>query len=284
MNKTITYRLEGIKGIELTNVDPLLIVDDYIESFYLDVKLDKLYIKLKKEVDFEDVYNHINDFAHRISMSLLLINNIDIGNPRIFLEQTGVINVNISAKIDFIKIEINDDGIFCNQLFDYSKSLQVNDYAILRTIELLKIDDRIIQFMGLYNLILELVPIGKQKSNQKIVVNFFKNNREKYGIRLLPSTRYDTSDDVEDELTQIRNEIAHQDRIRDINKIQSISEKITPRLMQKMIMVISDLSKGKYATTHNTPFEPLRRLHYESQCKSGGNYNSWAQSKQYDGC
>ena len=242
-NRTLTYRIEGIKGIELKNISPFFIEDNCIESFYLDLKLDKLYIKLKKEVNYEVEYDHINEFALSIFKSLLLINNIEITNPRIFLEQTGVINVSISASIDFIKIESNDNGVFYKQLFDYSKSLQVNDDVTLRTFELLKSNDKIIQFLGLYNLIMELISSGNKTSNQKEVTKYFKDNESKYGIRLLTSTRKNSSEDLEDELTQIRNEIAHQERIKDYSKIHSISEKITPRLIKKMIIIINDISK-----------------------------------------
>ncbi len=125
---------------------------------------------------------------------------------------------------------IYDKGLSCRTNFEEYEALYKELFYILHS------PHKVIQFMGLYDIMAELIcsPIS-----QKRVHDYFGRNKNKYPFITFEPSRKDTNK-KEDSLTYLRNAIAHS-RQAGISEYLEISDTISDEHIKCLLIVINDL-------------------------------------------
>jgi hypothetical protein len=99
----------------------------------------------------------------------------------------------------------------------------------------------IVQFMSLYQFLMELLQESRPHVSQKSVINYLKNNESKYDFLYFKPTRKEGENFDEDCFTYIRNEIGHSEETNDLNLYKQLGSQITQQLIKNLIIVINDV-------------------------------------------
>ncbi|AVK48996.1 hypothetical protein AXY43_13735 [Clostridium sp. MF28] len=87
---------------------------------------------------------------------------------------------------------------------------------------------------------MELLSKGKSKVEQRNVVDYIKDNKNRYEFVYFKPTRRINRNFEEDCFTYIRNEIGHSEETNDLELYKELGSNISQNLIKNLILIIND--------------------------------------------
>lgn len=224
----------------------------FLYSVFIDEHLTSITFNIKEGLRLADYASEIGSELEKITFNLISrVPNLPINkplcHPEIAIDYDGT-KINVRAN-DFLELK---DEIFILQtqsaksIYEMGIANQValkeNSGEYNKMFCILQCSDRVIQFLGLYDMMANLISqrySTSHKGIQEKVHNFFGKNREKY-----PFIQFYESDKCnkkkEDSFTYLRNKIAHSMQA-EVGEFLEKSQGISFECIQKLLVIINDL-------------------------------------------
>lgn len=243
----LEYQLAGFSGLNLKENSEFQVSNEYIKNIYLNDDLSKFKVVLNDGISYNEHGSAIEMYLNHIFLNLIINTEADISMPIRRLEMVH----------DGSKIEVYDN-IYCRDSLSIMRTSPAEDIydkivnsqtdfensAVIyeRIFKTLHNPNLIVQFMSFYQLLMELLANNGQPK-QKDVIDYFKNNENKYPFITFEPTRkpnvriqFD-----EDSFTSLRNEIGHSEDTNDMDSYKSLGSKVNSRLIKNLVQVINDI-------------------------------------------
>lgn len=243
----LQYKLVGFSGLKLEKNSVYHISNKWIKTILLDENVSILTVVLNDDILYCEHIADIETYLNHICFNLITETEADISMPIRYLELIK----------DGSNMQINDhitlrDSISITRIMPAESvySAVVNaptdfeNHAVIyeRIFKTLHNPNLIVQFMSLYQLLMELLANGG-KIEQRNVVDYFKNNKSKYpfiSFRPTRNTKVKVSYD-EDSFTYFRNEIGHSEDTNDMEQYKSLGSQVSSQTIKKLVKVINDV-------------------------------------------
>lgn len=242
----IRIKLHGFKNLILNNNSPCECENEIIENFYIDDKLEYIQLVLKNDIDIEKDRDKIDCFLYHIYYNLLMHRETKFDVPYFDCEYIkNAKHIKVTDKIEFfdtvnITTSISAEG-FYNEILLNSTEINSNFLKYKRIFKTLENPNIIIQYMSLYQYLMELLSGNNKNISQKAVIKYFKSNKEKYPFVSFEETRKSNSNYEEDCFTYLRNEIAHCEKTNNFSLYCDLGSKISQLTIKNLIKVINDV-------------------------------------------
>jgi len=247
-NDCIRYSLAGFKNLTLTENLPFVIDNNhYINAIQFDDDLTKITVYLKSGVHYLDKKPDIDLFVNQILFNLIAKTEIDIEYPSWYLE-----SVCSGGKIELCEaIAIQESVIVFKQnkaeniyriVTNSFTGMDKHSLLYNRIFYILKNQNIVVQFMSLYEILLEnsrrIVNAGR---GQKNVAKYLELHKDKYPFISFQPSRDPSRGWEEDTFTYIRNEIGHCEETNDLTAYKQAGSQITPYLIKNILIVLNDV-------------------------------------------
>lgn len=261
MKRKIVWEMVGFEKINIINNDKYTLDDELIESIFITVsdeyKLYSLTFEIKDEVEIDkNKYLKIIYQAENICLNIIKQGQVTINKPFIRIIENSLFEpIELS---DYLEIkdefEIINIGIEAKHFYDvilkFDKNYINNILNYRRIYEFLKSDNKLIQFLGLYDFLLELVAKEKEEKNQNNVtdyINKYKHDLEQeypFHQQVFDCKKIGRREKLEDGITTFRNKISHFERVNDIERYLEL-EKSANWFITPLIITISHLLRNE---------------------------------------
>ena len=256
MNSYVKYSMHGFNHkhkaaldgnhfeYTLTNNSPYKYCNHlFLESVYINESITEITFRLQPGKSCENYKNQISDELERICFNLIAYSELPILQPYCLLE--------IAVKEDGNEILLNDYVTLRDECFmfktisaesiyeqglKYSTNFDKYGAKYKELFWILHSPHKVIQFMGLYDIMAELI---SSPISQKKVHDYFGKNKSKYPFITFEPSRRDANK-KEDSLTHLRNAIAHSEQI-GATEFINVSGNISDIHIKHLLIVINDL-------------------------------------------
>lgn len=263
MNSYIRYAMQGFnrQHLKCDNQWEITLTDDqeykyenhpFLHSVFIDEHLTSITFKLKEGLRLEDYAPEISLELEKITFNIISrVPNLPIDKPLCILEAAmDYDGQQYTCQLrDYLTLH---DEIYISAtqvaqpIYEMGLSHQVamrdNKGKYQEIFCLLQCSDRVIQFLGLYDIMSDLISkryVTACKGTQEKVHDFFGKNRKQYPfIQFYESSKANKKN--EDSFTHLRNEIAHSMQI-GVEEFLEKSQGITFECIQKLLIVINSL-------------------------------------------
>ena len=215
-----------------------------IKSILLKRNIDALEVELRENINYRECCDELKCYLNQFFLKLIIETDVYFFQPSYRLgfikTATGLIaedNVNIREEVTMETTWEADDI--------YKKLLKglviVNQNKLLyeRVYGILQHPNLVIQFMELYQLLLNLLSKEDEDKVQRNVINYFY--KQKYSFVEFKTTRKSNSSFKEDSFTYLRNMIAHSELVDSIKLYKDAVEQVNNDVIRKLLMVINDV-------------------------------------------
>ena len=246
----LQYKLIGFKCLTLKdNKEDYEIDNQYIHSIYFD---DKLTVILQDGIFYNEHENEIELYLDYICFNLIIQDGVEIQCPlrrlKIVKDGSNMLMHDCIGINDKLEIETKVPAQNVYQKVVNSPTVITTKHVLYeRIFKTLQNPNIIIQFMSLYQFLMELLSDGENRVEQKHVVKYFEANAKKYNFITFKPTRRLNGFWNEDDFTYMRNKIAHIEATNNIDEYRSLGKQISPYLIQKIIIVLNDVIIQKYS-------------------------------------
>lgn len=215
----------------------------FLESVYINEHITEITFYLQPGKSCENYKNEITSELERICFNLIAHSELPILQPYCLFE--------IAVNEDGSEIQLKDymnirdecfifKTISANSIYEKGLENQTNfekyGAKYKEMFWILHSPHKVIQFMGLYDIMAELIssPISQRK-----VHDYFGMNKSKYPFIKFEPSRKDPNK-MEDSLTHLRNVIAHSKQI-GVSEFLNVSNNISDTHIKYLLIVINDL-------------------------------------------
>lgn len=242
----IQYKISGLNGLTIDDNNKYCIKNDLIKNILLDENLEHLTLEFNDNISYKEHKHKIDLYATELLFNLILKTEVEFKQPNIFLEildEDDCIHINESLSIrETLKIErhFNAEKIY-SDIIDPQKGFENHRILYNRILGILQNPNYVIQFMSLYEILLELLkkPCDK-KAYQANITNYIKQHTPKYSfISFKESTLKNGK--YEDSITYLRNEIGHCEETDDIETYKRLGSQINSFTIKNILIVINDV-------------------------------------------
>ena len=261
MSSQIRYKMQGFnvsqenvsssRSLRLKNNSPYYYKNHNIfESVFIDSNFSTITFTMLPNLEAKDYLNEISDELEKICFNIIAYSEVSTLQPFCSVEMiTNVQGKKIEMKDTFslrdrlkIHVEIESSSFYESVM---NKNTPVSDYkAIYKELFLiLHNPHEVIQFIALYDILLNLICSPNKGNKQKQVHDFFGKNKSKYPyIQFFPCNNDPSKN--EDTFTHLRNNIAHS-KSAGIHKFYETSQSITHMEIASILQVINDIISGE---------------------------------------
>lgn len=234
---------------QLTDNHPFILKDHaFLHSFQIDNSFKHITFYLKPGYDPTKYQNEISNELEKICFNIIAHTDIPTDQPICFLEDiTDETGKSINKQL-YDPIHITD-GIELHKTFQAdaiyriisSTNVDMSNHSSLykELFYILHNPHRVIQFMGLYDIMADMIHSPIQQSK---VHDFFGKNKDRYTFVEFVPSRKDPSK-KEDSITYLRNTIAHSKQV-GIAEYLAIAESISEGSIKQLLTIINDLICG----------------------------------------
>lgn len=223
---------------------------EFLETVYIDDDFKRITFKMHSGKEAKHYINKISDELERICFNIIAYSDVETYQPICYLEmitnEDGT-NVEINDRIslrDNIRLDINmETSDFYDLIMNKNTPLSDNKAVYKEIFYILHNPHTVIQFIALYDVLLDLICPMNKKNKQKYVSNFFGKNKKRYSF----ITFYESNENPEkkeDTFTHLRNNIAHS-KLAGIEAFSNTANSITNRHIACMLQVINDIVSGE---------------------------------------
>ncbi len=247
----LQYQLHGFENLTLKdNIDNFPINNKWIKSIHLSDDIKIMIVELQDDITYKEYRKEIDCYLNQICFNMIISSNISLNSPYRTIEIIDDKDENSPQReIEiFESISIRDEvtiyvntgakGFYENIV---NKPTAIDKHFVLyeRMFKTLFNPIKVVQFLSLYQLLLELSSKGKPHPAQRYVVEYIKKNKNRYpNIEFKPS-RKDGKD--EDSLTYLRNEIGHCEDTNDFNLYSQLGNQISDYVIKQILIVLNDV-------------------------------------------
>lgn len=223
---------------------------DILESVFIDDKFSTLTFTLLPGKEAKDHLDEISDELEKICFNIIAYSGIPTVQPVCSIEmitnELGT-KIELSERLSFRdSIEIRSEmemSVFYENIMRKNTPLSDNKATYKELFFILHNPHEVIQFIALYDILLNLICRPDERNKQKRVRDFLGKNRNKYPFIQFHQCN-DNSDKKEDTFSHLRNNIAHS-KSAGIEEFQKTSESITYREISYILQVINDIISGE---------------------------------------
>ncbi|MEK5256602.1 hypothetical protein NST74_24340 [Paenibacillus sp. FSL F4-0125] len=243
-NNYLQYKLRGFNNLNLQENKEYPINNELIESLKISDDLTLLHVYLKDNILYDKHSNKIETYLNHICFNLIVHSEASISQPVRWLEfdsSNRMMNDAIRIRDSFTFFRnISAENVY-NKIVNSPTALEKHYLKYERIFKTLHNPNQIVQFMSLYQFLMELLSSGKEKVEQKNVTQYLRRNKKKYPFIGFELTRRKGHNFKEDSFTLLRNEIGHSEETNDLNLYESLGEKIDQSIIKKLILVLNDV-------------------------------------------
>jgi len=239
--------LYGFDKLVLSDNQSYVINNELIKSISIDDNLKSMYIELQDNITYTGHEEEIRNYLYHICFNLIIkteicynvpvysINLIHENNKPITIRENLGIRDSLTIIHNFSAQSIYD------KIVNSPTNIKENFVKYERIFKTLHNPNNIVQFMSLYQFLMELLQGSRPHVSQKSVINYLKNNKDKYDFLYFKPTRKEGENFDEDCFTYIRNEIGHSEETNNLNLYKQLGSQITQQLIKNLIIVINDV-------------------------------------------
>ena len=261
MNSKVTYKMHGFNTsstnsgfkhiVRLNNNSEYNYQNhSFLQSVFIDDEFKRITFTLLPDKNAKDFQDEIEDELEKICFNIITYSDISTSVPFCELEtitdEVGE-TMDIHDKIQFYDcisscrcaIETSD---FYELIMSKNTPLSDNKAKYKELFYVLHNPHKTIQFIALYDILLNLICSPNESNRQKRVRDFFGKNRNKYPF--IKFHKREDSEKTEDTFTYIRNLIAHSQEI-GIDAFLKISDSIRDKDISNILSVINDIISGE---------------------------------------
>lgn len=239
--------LHGFKDFLLYDNKPYIVNNELIKSIYIDNDLKQMKVELQKDITYTGNEKQIENYLYHLCFNLIVKTEVCYSLPvytiDVIFENNKDMVVKDSLNLnDTIEIIRSYQGDYVYNLITKSPtSIEENFMKYERIFKTLHNPNIIVQFMSLYQFLMELLQGNKPHPSQKSVTKYLKANKHKYSFLSFKPTRKQGESYNEDCFTYIRNEIGHCEETNDLNLYKQLGNQITQQLIKNLIIVLNDI-------------------------------------------
>lgn len=239
--------LHGFNNLVLSENKTYIVDNELIKSISINDELKSMYVELQSNITYTGNEERIRNYLYHLCFNLIIKTEVCYSIPVYSIdtiyENNKPLVVNDRLKItDTIKI-ISDfpaDSIY-NAIVKSPTNIEENFMKYERIFKTLHNPNVIVQFMSLYQFLMELLQGNNLHPSQKSVTNYLKTNKNKYSFLYFKPTRKQGQNFDEDCFTYMRNEIGHCEETNDLNSYKQLGTQITQQLIKNLIIVLNDI-------------------------------------------
>lgn len=242
----VQYKLHGFNNLILKENIQYEIDHPLIRSIHISDDITSMIVHLNDNIHYKEHHIDIERYLNHICFNLIIQTEAELSQPVRILEcihDDNTISCYEHVRIlDNVKIVRNYDaeGIY-HKIIDSQTSFDKHYIKYERIFHILHNPNKIMQFMSLYQFLLDLLSEGKEHPQQRYITEYFTNNKEKYPLVSFKPTRRPNRDFDEDMFTYIRNEIGHCEETNDFALYEKIGTQITGPLIKDLVSVLNDV-------------------------------------------
>ena len=214
-------------------------------SFFINDNFSEITFYFKEGLEPKDYLGKLGDELETICFNIITRTPIETFCPVCTIKMINgekiCVNDYMQMSESLQMIEQEEASSFYSKLVDSDVKLSDNKAAYKELFFILHNPNRVVQFIGLYDVLAGLVQHGDTFS-QSHMHDFFGRNKERYPF-ISFTNNPDHSRGHEDSFTKLRNDIAHSKRI-GIEEYLKIAENIPYETIQQILLVISDILSG----------------------------------------
>lgn len=222
----------------------------FLESFSIDEDFKKIKFTLLPGKEAKDYMNQIGDELEKICFNIIAYSEVPTHQPLCTLE---LITNEMETEIEIRdSIQLRECIKICDEMeavdlyesiMDRNTPLSSNKAKYKELFYILHNPHEVIQFIALYDVLMNLICSSNERNKQKRVRDFFGKNRERYPFIQFHKCN-DNSEKSEDTFTHLRNNIAHSKEA-GINDFLETSNSITNKHVSDILRVINDIISGE---------------------------------------
>ncbi|PSM56390.1 hypothetical protein C4L39_17960 [Clostridium diolis] len=242
----LQYRLYGFNNLILTDNFKYSIDNELIKNIRISDNVKTMTVELKDNIRYEENSQTIETFLNHICFNLIIKTEADIYQPVRVLEvikESGSImklkdKIQMKESVTFIRNY--PARVIYDRVMNSRTAIDKNFVKYDRIFKTLHNPNPIAQFMSLYQFLMELLSKGKSKVEQRNVVDYIKDNKNRYEFVYFKPTRRINRNFEEDCFTYIRNEIGHSEETNDLELYKELGSNISQNLIKNLILIIND--------------------------------------------
>lgn len=230
----LQYKLIGFEQLKLEENAAYELSNPNIKSICFSDDLKLLTVVLNNNIHYEDKQSEIESYLNHICFNLIAKTEAEINFPLRQLESIkDGSNIIVKERMhihDTLTIVRTYPADYIYQaVVDSPTAIESQSVMYERIFKTLHNPNSIVQFMSLYQFLMELLSRDKPRVEQKHVVEYFRANSDKYPFVTFKPTRRENIRNPFDEdcFTYIRNEIGHSEDTNDLSLYQSLGSQIT---------------------------------------------------------
>lgn len=248
----LQYNLTGLSSLTLKDLKDYSVEHDCISGISLSNDLKTLTVYLNKGIIYDENKDAIEQYVNYLFLNLLIKTEVCFNHPTIHLQVikdgsgksfTLSDSLTMSGSLNIVR-SIKADSIY-NKIMPLKDEYNYNFFKYTRIISTLNNSNLIVQFMSLYQYLMELLSEQKNRIEQINVVNYFKNNKDKYPFIEFKKTRRPGKSFEEDSFTYMRNEIGHIENSDDIDLYKRMGKNIDQQTIKNLVCVLNDVIMNK---------------------------------------
>lgn len=243
----LQYRLYGFNNLVLKDNFKYSINNELIKNIRISDNVETMTVELQDNIHYEENKQAIETFLNHICFNLIIKTEADINRPVRVLEVIKENNCSMKLNdkmhmTDTVKLIRNyPASVIYDRIINSKTSFDKNFVKYERIFKTLHNPNPIAQFMSLYQFLMELLSQGKSKVEQKNVVDYLKNNMNKYAFISFKPTRRNNCSFDEDIFTYIRNEIGHSEETNDLEMYKELGSNISQTMIKNLVLIINDV-------------------------------------------
>lgn len=243
----LQYKLNGFSGLKLENISDYKISNKYIDAICLTEDVSSLTVILNEGISYADNKENIEIYLDHICFNLIIKTEADIFIP--FRQLTSIkdgnnisINEHLSMSESVSIIRRHPAENIYSNIVNSPTNFKEKQVIYDRIFKTLQNPNFVVQFMSLYQLLMELLSVNGE-IRQRNVVDYLKNNHSKYTFVNFQPTRktniktpYD-----EDNFTYLRNEIGHSEDTNNMELYKKLGSQVNMHTIKKLVCIINDV-------------------------------------------
>lgn len=240
-------KLYGFKNLTIMENKNYPIKNELIKSIKLNDNLESIQIELKDGITYTGHEDEIKSYLYHICFNLIIRTEVFYTMPMYSIDLIHENNKDLKAKdilnirgVCEIRRDYSADDIYY-KITNSSTNIEKNIMKYERIFKTLHNPNKIVQFMSLYQFLMELLQGDKEYPSQKNVTEYLRKKEKEYDFISFKKTRKKGQNFDEDYFTYKRNEIGHSEETNDLNLYRKLGSEIDQQTIKNLVIVINDV-------------------------------------------
>jgi len=249
MERYLIYKLNGLESYKIQNNLNFNVENDLIKKIFIDDNLKEIKVELQDNIYYEEKEDEIKKYINHVFFNLITQTSSVLKEPSIEIIKikdgkiSPLISITKSSSKFSISVQIEGEKLYNN--ITTSKTA-INKHALYyeRIFSILGNPNKVVQYISLYDFLMELLTPYRKNNAQRYIVSYFKEKYRNYSFiefQLSRDPRKAGKNFKEDSFTFIRNEIAHVEDTNNLNLYKELGKKINDKIIRDLIKVINDV-------------------------------------------